>query len=126
MIPIILATGLIGIILLVLGFKLDEKHQVLKVLSIFFAVYCVVLLGKFGMDSKNVCVPLLTSTVLTGNTTTYTYTNTCNNVTSSPSSLTLYKTSLWYFRIVFIYVFGFLIWLVGTYLLKLNSMRKAP
>jgi hypothetical protein len=126
MIPVILATGFIGVILLVLGFKLDEKHQVLKVLTIFFTVFIVLYLGRLTLDSNEVCQPLLSSTVLNANTTTYTYTNTCMNTTTSTTPNSIYKTTLWYFRVVFVYVFGFLIWLVGTYLLQVNNMRKAP
>ena len=156
MLNIIIATGLIAAILLVIGFKLDDKHQVLKVLSLFFAIYCILMLGKFTLDSKEVCyrevesiynhysygnnftqstnsqdhwstgnVPTQQVLNSVGNVflfhvnTTYHYHDVCYNETNSNTPKTVYTTSLWYFRIVFVYVFAFVIWIVGQHLLML-------
>ena len=120
MLETILAIGFIGLILLVISFKLDDKHQVLKVLSLFFAVFVILMLGRSTIDSKEVCGREINKIVNN----TYSYNTVCFNTTNSQTPSTVYISTLWYFRVVFIYVFGFLIWLVGTYLLKLNSMRK--
>ena len=117
MIETIVATGFIGLILLVISFKLDDKHQVLKVLSLFFAVFVILMLGKTTIDSKEVCKREINKIVNN----TYSYNTVCYNTTTSTTPSTVFISTLWYFRIVFIYVFGFLIWLVGTYLMKING-----
>jgi hypothetical protein len=48
-----------------------------------------------------------------------TYKTYCYNITNSKTPETVFKSSNWYFRVVFVYVFGFIIWLVGTYLMAL-------
>ena len=124
MMEIIIATGLIAVILLVIGFKLDNKHQVLKVFSLFFAVFIVLMLGKFASDSKEVCKLELQNTTMVGNNTFYNYETLCYNVTKSNTPNTVYISSLWYFRVVFVYVFGFIIWLVGTYLMAVTKKNE--
>ena len=148
MIETIIATGLIAMILLVIAFKLEDKHQVLKAFSLFFAIFVILMLGKFSLDSKEVCYrelsdrfdfyaygnnfsdatnsadhwssgtkPTTADLRAIGNialfhlNTTYHYHDVCYNVTNSNTPQTVYTASLWYFRIAFIYVFGFIIYL---------------
>jgi hypothetical protein len=126
MLETIIGVGFLSIILLVIAFQLEQKHQVIKVFSLFFAIFMILMLGKLSLDSKEVCEQRISSILTIGNTTTYNYQTQCYNQTTSTTPKTVYNTTLWYFRIAFLYVFGFIIWLVGTYLMRVNELRKAP
>lgn len=116
MIEIILATIGLSFLLAYISFKLDNKHQVMKAITLFFAIYGIFLLGKLAIDSKNICDNVIATENIIGNTTSYTYTTNCFNVTTTNTPNTIYKTGLWFTRLTFLYVFGFVIWLVAEYL----------
>lgn len=57
--------------------------------------------------------------------TTYNYIEVCQDNTSEVNTaLTFYKVLLWFFRLTIVYTIGFLSWLVGQYLIKVNEGRK--
>lgn len=141
MLEVIIATGIIAALLLYIALKLDDKHQIVKVLSLFFVVFFIFFLGKFAYDSKEVCelkpfeetqyyvygnnftgyhwdytysglpASVATTPQLFHHNKTISYKTICYNTTISTTPAAIFKATSWYFRVIFLYVFGFLIWL---------------
>lgn len=114
----------VAVVLLVIAFKLEDKHTVIKVLALFFAVYCVLLIGKNAVTNSQICSIEINSTNTTGNITTYEYGRYCFQDDNYNTSNTFYKLTLWFFRLLIVYLIGFFIYLAATYLQEVNNLKK--
>jgi multisubunit Na+/H+ antiporter MnhB subunit len=121
MIELIIATGVIAFLLFYLAFKLEEKHQAIKVLALFFGLYFMLLLAKSALDTRDQCEIVLMNQTVDGNTTLNQYDKVCFTSTNAIFT-TLYTTFLWFFRIVYVYMFGFVIYLFLNYFK--NGVKK--
>jgi len=148
MINMMLVLGIAAFIFLQIGFRLDEKHDFFKFLSLFFAILCLVMIGKAGIDSNQICEIKLNYTdnvyVYGANFTGYhwdydydlnpaqepdytlfhvkeypTYNLVCFTDTTYQSISTIfYKLSIGFMGLLFLYIIIFLFKLVGEYLGK--------
>jgi hypothetical protein len=141
---VILYVG-VAALLLVLAMALDQ-HKVLKFLAVIFCVYVILISGSAAINSATVCDLKLNYTRsnlvygenFTGynwdyasppnpntlqeiylfhvNETQY-YSQYCyTNEAEKETAKTFYKTVLWFFRLVFVYMFVFMVYTVLTYL----------
>jgi Na+/melibiose symporter-like transporter len=112
---LILGVGIVAALLVYLANMFDPKdHFFLRLLFIAFAIIALIPLSKGVIDSTTTCESVINTTTLDSltNTTTYTYTSFCFDNTSSTTSLTLYKLSLWVSQLFAAYVvFYFVYWL---------------
>lgn len=150
-IPIIY--GLALLLFIIYAFKLDDKHSVIKVLSLFFGIYIILLAGKLALDYSQDCIILSNYTnkvyIYGKNLTGYhwdydsapnpatindpvlfhvkdypTYNYYCFNDTRTiNTNKTFFKVTQWYFRIVAIYLIVFVFYLVTEYLKKVRGGR---
>jgi len=110
-ITLLLGIGIFAVICIYMFFKLSEQtketgrsHFILQLLILFFVLISLVLIGKVGLDDSNMCEFVITDSTLIANTTTYNHTYLCETNTNTTSE-TFYQTTLWFFRLVLIYMF---------------------
>ena len=103
--------GITAFLFLYLAFKLEKQHFLMQLLAISFALYCIILLGKTGLDSRSTCDLVLQNQTTISNTTYFAYNTSCY-VSTSETSITFTKIGLWFFRIFFVYLFVYLFYSV--------------
>lgn len=112
--------GIFVFALLIIAFKLEDKHTVFKFFSLFFAIIGLVIVAKAGIDSKNVCSIEINNSVVSGNTTSYTYSNYCfTDTTYQKTSQIFYGFTLAYIGLLFLYLLVFLFYFGGEFLQKI-------
>jgi ABC-type uncharacterized transport system permease subunit len=74
---LVVGVGVIAALFLVIAFKLDEEHGILRLAFIMFAMGLLFLIPSSVVQEGNVCEQLVSSSTVTGDTTTYNYTTSC-------------------------------------------------
>ena len=99
--------AIVGALLLILFFKLneaeDKKHFLLQLLLLGFVLGIIVLAGKTALDYKDDCSWLVNNDTVTGDTTSYNYTYQCHTNENNTASI-FYNITVWVMRIVAIYI----------------------
>jgi len=117
----IIGLGLASFMLFFFSSQLEEKHGLLKLLSLFFVLALVILIPKTLIDNQTICSAEVNTTTVVGNTTTYTYTDYC--VTdANATDTTFYTAVLWFYRLFMAYVFIYLGW--ESLQALMNSYKK--
>jgi hypothetical protein len=112
---VILYVG-VAALLLVLAMVLDQ-HKVLKFLALIFCVYVILISGSAAINSATVCDLKLNYTATVTDNQNYIYSEYCyTNSANLETAKTFYKTVLWFFSLVFVYMFVFMVYTVLTYL----------
>jgi len=105
----IVGLGLASFLLFFFSSQLEEKHGLLKLLSLFFVLSLVILIPKALIDNQETCYSEINTSTTVGNTTTYTYLDYC--VTDSNNTdATFYTAILWFYRLFMAYVILYLGW----------------
>jgi len=93
--------------------SLPQEHFLLKLLSLLFIMGILIFIPKIALD-QNVnptCENVVNSTTVSGNITSYTYSLKCDvTPTNSKTPESLYKSTTWYIRFFWGYIFVFLNW----------------
>jgi hypothetical protein len=120
-VAVIIGIGIAVFILTYIMFNLKSNtadgrnHFLLQLLLFFFIIAGLLLLGKATMDSSSNCDWVTNSTTVVGNTTTYVHSYSCVDSTNN-TSFTFYKLTLWFTRLVALYIFLHFTWYMLTYL----------
>lgn len=149
MLETILGLALMVFAFLFLAYILQDKHQVMKVGAIFFAVFFMLLVGKSVLDNQQHCEILVNYTnnvyVYGSNFSGYhwdydydllpaqapdyelfhiksypTYDRYCFD-TGFTTENTAYSMMTWWFRSVYLYLIGFVIYIALMYLVNLRK-----
>ena len=118
---VVLGVGIASFVMFYLVSHLQEEHFLLKLLTIFFVLAMALLIPKALMDSNTICEPVVNSTNVTGNLTTYTYMDYCYS-SESEAGFTFLKGMMWFYRLFIAYVILFLGYQA---LLKLKESAEA-
>jgi hypothetical protein len=123
-----MATGLIiggiGVALFVIVYMLfklktdtadGNNHFLLQLLLLFLLIGGVVLLGKAVLDSNNDCSWLANNSTVSGAVTTYDYSYYCQESVNTTAH-TFYSLTLWFARLVSLYIFFFISYKVLEFL----------
>lgn len=105
----IIGIGLASFLLFFFSSQLEDKHGLLKLLSLFFVLAFLILIPKTLIDNQEACEAVVNTTTVNGSVTTYTYSDYCvtdNNTTDT----TFYKAVLWFYRLFMAYVIIYLGW----------------
>lgn len=122
---IIFILGIAAFILLTIAFKMEEKHTIVKFFSLMFAIFCLLMIGNTALKSNIVCSTEISNKTLVNNITTYNYERQCfTDTTNQNITNSFFKTMLWYFRLMIVYLLGFMIYLILNYLQEVNKMKK--
>jgi len=73
----IVGIAVISAVFLFIAFKLDEEHGLLRFAFILFAMGLLFFIPASVLHSQTSCEPVISTTELVGNTTTYDYTTYC-------------------------------------------------
>lgn len=110
-ITLLIGIGIFAIICIYMFFKLGEQqketkqsHFILQLLILFFVLISLVLVGKVGLDDSNHCEFVNSNSTIVGNVTTNDYVYLCETNINSTSNI-FYKTTLWFMRLILIYMF---------------------
>lgn len=113
----IIGLGIIAFLFLYITFNLEDKHQVVKGLALFFALFSMLLVAKSMIDNTRECDLFEINNTVTGNTTTYNYDTRCYDNTDATGTPNItFNMILGFISFVFIYLIGFLFWFGGGYL----------
>lgn len=118
---ILIGIGLVTFALIYMFFRLGDKaeegnnHFPLQLLMLFLILSCFVLIGKVTLDDQNFCSWNVVNSTTNGATTTYGYDYQCES-NPNTTALTFYKTSLWIYRLVMLYVVGYIIYYILRWL----------
>lgn len=117
----VLGVGIGAIILLMIAWQLDKRQFILKILTIFFSIFLIIILAKATLDVNDYCETVINETTVTGNVTSYTYMEECRDRASNINTQnTFYNLSLWFFRVTLLYAFIYGFWLAGQYFKRLK------
>lgn len=105
---LIIGLGIATFILLYLSFNIEEKHFVLRLLGVMFAIILLLLLSKGSIDSNTVCEQVINTSTTIGAVTNYTYMPSCYTTTNNTAKV-FYKLMM-SFLILFL---GYLIFYLG-------------
>lgn len=110
--------GIIAFAFLYITFKLDSKHWVLSLITLFFGIYSVMILSNHlvTLESKYYCDIVPITETVSGSVTTIAYDRLCFNSTSQ-SGLTMFKTLNYFGRNLWAYVFLFVLYYGGMWML---------
>jgi hypothetical protein len=105
---LIAGLGVVGLLLIMLFFKLgereDNKHFLLQLIFLGFIVFVMILIGKTTIDYNDNCSWLVTNSTTSGSLTSYQYSYQCSTNNNNTAS-SFYDVTVWIFRIVIIYLF---------------------
>ena len=121
-ITILIGIGIFLFTSLYMFFKLGEQkavnnknHFLLQLLLLFFIISSVTLLGKVSYDAQDNCSFEMINSTIASNVTAYEYDYLCvDNI--NVTGLTFYKSTLWFFRLIALYVFGYFVYEVLVWL----------
>lgn len=105
----IIGLGLASFLLFFFSSQLEEKHGLLKLLSLFFVLSLLILIPKALIDNQTTCYSEINTSTTVGNTTTYTYLDYCVTDTNNTDT-TFYTAILWFYRLFMAYVILYLGW----------------
>lgn len=114
---LLIGIGLVTFALIYMFFKLGDKatednhHFPLQLLMLFIILSLFALMGKVSLDDKDFCSWNVVNSTTIGYTTTYGYDYQCETNPNTTAD-TFYKISLWIFRLVSLYVLGYLIYYI--------------
>ena len=114
---ILIGIGLVMFGLIYMFFRLGDKaeegnnHFPLQLLMLFLILSCFTLIGKVTLDYQDFCSWNVVNSTTNGATTTYGYDYQCETNPNSTADI-FYKTSLWIFRLVSMYVIGYIMYYV--------------
>ena len=104
---LIFALGIVAYILLDLTFRLDDEHIFLKILTLFFVFFILVLIPKATLDPT--CDLLLNSSSIVGNLTTYTYDTICLTAETKTPNI-FFESTMAYIKLLFLYLFLYMMY----------------
>jgi heme/copper-type cytochrome/quinol oxidase subunit 2 len=106
------------------GDKTGSNHVLLQVLLLGFILSGLVIIGKASFDDsgKN-CGWLVNQSISSGNTTSYDYNYICST-DNTTTGFTFYQLTVWIMRLVGIYIFCYLVYVVLTYFGFVGNNRK--
>lgn len=105
----IIGLGLASFMLFFFSSQLEDKHGLLKLLSLFFTLAMLILIPATLLNAQTVCETVVNTTTVNGNSTTYDYTNYCYENENNTNGL-FYNAILWFYRLFIAYVFIYLGW----------------
>lgn len=105
LLSVLAAMGVVMALILYFAFKLDEEHFILR---LFLIVMTFILLVNFGATTLEApCEFVINETVVTGNTTAYTYMEECSVIQSNGANR-FYLWTLFVFGLFMAYLIFFL------------------
>ena len=108
---------------LCLAWLIPEQHLLLKIISIFFAVWAMLGASSFSYGQQDYCdIVRMNETVTAANITTFQYDRLCFNNTTPSSAGTAIKLTNYFNRIL--YVYGFFAVLYYLFYVQINEMLK--
>lgn len=105
----IIGVGVAAFLLFFFAFQIDEeKHFLLRLLVIFFALGLLIIIPKVLIDAQHICeVVVANSTDVSMDVRSYEYTSYCFDRTESTPQIFL-KTIMWFYRLFMAYVIFFI------------------
>jgi len=125
-VSVLFGASVIGFLLLLLFMKLGDSkkdengkekntHVLLQVLILGFILATFVIIGKASFDDGDKsCAWLVNQSISSGNSSTYSYEYNCVS-TDTTTSFTFYQLTVWIMRIIGIYMFCYLAYVVLVY-----------
>ena len=115
---ILLGTGIVAFLLLYLFVNLEKEQYPFKLLILFFFFGLLIIIGQTVNNETNYCNWNVINSTTSGDTTSYNMDYVCSTNDTS-TSISLYKTILWFTRITAILLFFYL--LFYKYFIKLSD-----
>lgn len=103
----IIGLGLTSFLLFFFSSQLEEKHGFLKLLTIFIVLALLILIPNAVIDGQTSCEPVVNSTTINANTTTYTYTDHCITIDNNTNA-TFFKGVILFYVLFILYVILYL------------------
>lgn len=101
---IVLGLGIMVLAFFYMAISLDEVHMPYKVISFFFGIFTLYILGSFLLNNQMDCSIVLRNETVAGNLTTYAYERECYPLPTSTGDIT-FRLLNWFMRISTAYVF---------------------
>lgn len=92
-----------------------QNHFILQLILLFFIVGLLALMGKATMDNSKDCSWLIANQTVSGNTTIFNNEYVCSDSITN-TGLNFYKAIMWAVRIIYLYIFGYIVFEVLKYL----------
>ena len=98
--------GVVAFLILFLGFKcMDKEHVFWRLLSVFFVLYLLTMVGKVAQDSGSYCqLYVANSTEISTNTTSFDYVERCFDEEETTHTM-FFKLTQWIMRVFAAYIF---------------------
>lgn len=117
MITLIIAIAVVSIIIILLSILLPKEHNALKFFMIMVGFALLILIPKATLDQP--CSLVINHTETSGSAPVveqYYYITQCTNQTSTgTTNLIFYKTYVWFYGLIFVYLFFYLVWSLLNY-----------
>jgi len=104
---LVLGVGIIASLFLVIAFKLDEEHGLLRFAFILFSLGLLFIIPAAVTHDSRVCEVVLTESVVDGNTTTNTYNTFCFDKTTGSLSFVKAVKYPYYLFVAYLLVYLF-------------------
>lgn len=120
MLELILSVGIVSFLLFYFASSLEQEHFILKLFLIIASFTILIFIAQ--APTNTYCEPLVNESYVNANNKTISnYDIVCYQPTNSNTDLNFYKAFLWIYRIFWVYVAGYLSYLV---LVQLGIMAR--
>jgi hypothetical protein len=121
---LVAGVGVSCFLLLYLAFRcLDKEHVLWRLLTVFFVLFMITIIGKIGHDSGTYCQLYVENTTVVGDTTTLGYAEHCFTE-NSLTYLTFFKVTQWIIRAFAAYIFIYYSYIGAQYLMQQAKIKK--
>lgn len=126
---VLIGLGIIAFLFMYMAFRLDDKHAVIKVVSLIFAVLTMMAISSYVLNNQDHCDIVVTfsnETTPTASETdiVYSYERVCFESSTEGSGLSIFKLMNYFVRILQWYSFIFIIYWIFDYF-GINLLEKA-
>ena len=121
---LIAGVGVASFLLLYLAFRcLDKEHVLWKLITVFFVLFLITIIGKVGYDSSTYCQLYINNSTDVGDTTSFGYVEHCFEE-SNQTYLSFFKITQWIIRVFAMYMFVYYSWQGAKFLIARAKMKK--
>lgn len=125
---VIIGLGIIAVLFMYLAFSLDDKHAVIKVVSLVFSILSMLAISSYVLNNQAHCEIVVVSendTVVGADTAkVFSYDRVCFDSSTESSGLSVFKLMNYFMRIFQWYSFVFIIYWIFDFF-GINLLEKA-